>query len=401
MQIKSKRLRPEIDRGVVACFWGVVCRLLACLAVEPDSYGAVIGEGDLHVGAEATCADGATEACFERADDFAVDGFGGLGTGGTDIGGAVALLRLRHQSELRDGDDVPFDVEDAAVHYTVFVVEDAQLRSLLHEVVDVLSCVVGSDADEDEHAEAVTFGYGYSIDVDGCRAGALDEEAHGVGLFFGVEGGVDDAGLGGTDGGGEVVKAGGGDGLHAAEGREKLVLRLWANALDVVEARSKLALAALVSVEGDGKAVYLRLNLFEETEGRAVMTYGDFVQGVRAEEEPCGAVAVVLHQPGHGDGEPKVGESIPYSPDLPLAPIGKDEVGKSFARFVFAETAVAACDHFAHRGVVIRPFDRADVELPIVLLRGTPTLEDNAGSHWVRALDVGVVEALDVQRELV
>lgn len=216
-----------------------------------------------------------------------------------------------------------------------------------------------------------------------------------------MEGGVDDAGLGGADGGGEVVEAGGGDALHAAEGREKLVLRLRPDALDVVKARGELALAALVTVEGDGEAVHLRLNLFEEAEGRAVVTHGDFVQGIRTEEEPCGAVAIVLHQPGHGDGEPKVGEGIPYSSDLPLAPIGKDEVGKPFARFVFAEAAVAACDDFAHRSIVIRPFDRADVELPIVLLRGTPTLEDNAGSHWVRALDVGVVEALDVQRELV
>ena len=401
MQIKSKRLRPEIDRGVVACFWGVVCRLLACLAVEPDGYGAVVGEGDLHVGTEAACADGAAEASFERADNFAVDGFGDLGTGGTDVRGTVALLRLRHQGELRDGDDVPFDVEDTAVHYTVFVVEDAQLRGLLYEVVDVLCGVVGSDADEDEYAEAVTFGYGYAADVDGCRAGALDEEAHGVGLFFGVKGGVDDAGLGGTDGGGEVVKAGGGDGLHAAKGREKLVLRLRANALDIVKARGKLTLAALVTVEGDGEAVHLRLNLLEETEGGAVVTYGNFIQGIRAEKEPCGAVAVVLHQPGHGDGEPKVGKGITYSPDLPLAPIGKDEVGKPFARFVFAETAVAACDDFAHRCIVIWPFDRADVELAIILLRGTPALEDNAGSHWVRALDVGVVKALDVQRELV
>jgi len=32
------------------------------------------------------------------------------------------------------------------------------------------------------------------------------------GLSFGVEGGVDDTGLGGADDGGEVVEAGGGDG---------------------------------------------------------------------------------------------------------------------------------------------------------------------------------------------
>ena len=76
-----------------------------------------------------------------------------------------------------------------------------------------------------------------------------------------MEGGVDDAGLGGTDEGGEVVEAGGGDGLHAAEGTEELVLRLRADALDVVEAGGELALTALVAVERDGEAMYLRLDL--------------------------------------------------------------------------------------------------------------------------------------------
>ena len=184
MQIKSKRLRSDIFRGVVACLlWGGC--LLAYFAVEPDGYGAVVGEGDLHVGAEAACADGAAKASFEGADDFSVDEFGDLGTGGTDVGGAVALLCLRHQGELRDGDDVPFDVEDVAVHYTIFVVEDTQLRGLLYEVVDVFCGVIGSDADEDEHAEAVAFGYGCAVDVDGCRAGALYEEAHRVGYSSG------------------------------------------------------------------------------------------------------------------------------------------------------------------------------------------------------------------------
>ena len=76
-------------------------------------------------------------------------------------------------------DDVPADVEDAAVHHPVFVVEDTQLCGLLHEVLDVLCGVVGGDTDEDEHAEAVALGDSYSVDVDGCGAGALDEEAHG------------------------------------------------------------------------------------------------------------------------------------------------------------------------------------------------------------------------------
>ena len=153
--------------------------LLACLTVDPDGHGAVVRQRYLHIGAEATCANGAPESLLKGANDLAVEGFGYLGAGSADVGWAVAFLRLGHKGELRHGDDVPADVEDTAVHHPVFVVEDTQLCGLLHEVLDVLCCVVGGDADEDEHAEAVAFGDGYSVDVDGCRAGALDKEAHG------------------------------------------------------------------------------------------------------------------------------------------------------------------------------------------------------------------------------
>ena len=153
--------------------------LLARLAVDPDGHGAVVRQRYLHVGAEATRTDGAPESLLKSTDNLIVEGLGDLRAGGTDVGRAVAFLRLRHEGELRYSDDVPADVEDTAVHHTVFVVEDTQLRGLLHEVLDVLRCVVGGDADEDEHAEAVALGDGYSVDVDGCGAGALDEEAHG------------------------------------------------------------------------------------------------------------------------------------------------------------------------------------------------------------------------------
>ena len=99
--------------------------LLARLAVDPDGHGAVVRQRYLHVGAEATRADGAPKSLLEGANDLVIKGLGDLGTGGTDVGGAVAFLRLCHEGELRYGDDVPADVEDTAVHHPVFVVEDA------------------------------------------------------------------------------------------------------------------------------------------------------------------------------------------------------------------------------------------------------------------------------------
>ena len=158
---------------------GALRCLLARLAVDPDGHGAVVRQRYLHIGAEATRADGVSESLLKGANDLVVEGFGDLGMGGTDVGWAVTFLRLCHEGELRYGDDLPADVKDTAVHHPVFVVEDTQPCGLLHEILDVLYGVFGGDADEDEHAEAVALGDGYSVDVDGCGAGALDEEAHG------------------------------------------------------------------------------------------------------------------------------------------------------------------------------------------------------------------------------
>jgi len=47
--------------------------LLACLAVDPDGYGAVVRQRYLHVGAEATRTDGATESLLKGADSLTVE----------------------------------------------------------------------------------------------------------------------------------------------------------------------------------------------------------------------------------------------------------------------------------------------------------------------------------------
>jgi len=63
---------------------GALRCLLACLAVDPDGHGAVVRQGYLHIGAEATRADGAPESLLEGVDNLIVEGLGDLGTGGTN-----------------------------------------------------------------------------------------------------------------------------------------------------------------------------------------------------------------------------------------------------------------------------------------------------------------------------
>ena len=138
---------------------------------------------------------------------------------------------------------------------------------------------------------------------------------------------VDDAPLGRAYGLGELLEGGRRDGLHAVEVAQQFVLGLGAYTLDVVQARGELALAALVAVEGDGEAVHLGLDLLQQAEGRAVVLHGDLVELLLAIEEGGGAVALVLDEARHGDVELEDGQRVTYSADLPLAPVGEDEVG--------------------------------------------------------------------------
>ena len=56
------------------------------LLVDPDGHGAVVCQRYLHIGAEATRTDGATESLLKGANDLAVEGFGNLGAGGDVVG---------------------------------------------------------------------------------------------------------------------------------------------------------------------------------------------------------------------------------------------------------------------------------------------------------------------------
>lgn len=75
-------------------FCGAIRCLLACLAIDPDGHGAIVRQRYLHVGAEATCADGAPESLLEGANDLVIEGFGDLGAGADEFQFNVVLLDL-------------------------------------------------------------------------------------------------------------------------------------------------------------------------------------------------------------------------------------------------------------------------------------------------------------------
>ena len=92
----------SVPRGTCLCllrFPACALRcLLACLAVDPDGHGAVVRQRYLHVGAEATRADGASESLLKSTDNLIVEGLGDLGAGGDIV---VSIPNLSAASPMR------------------------------------------------------------------------------------------------------------------------------------------------------------------------------------------------------------------------------------------------------------------------------------------------------------
>ena len=83
-------------------FCGAVRCLLARLAVDPDGHGTVVRQRHLHVGAEATRTDGATESLLKGANDLAVEGLGEL-RAGADVVGVHSEFVRRLTDEVEEG----------------------------------------------------------------------------------------------------------------------------------------------------------------------------------------------------------------------------------------------------------------------------------------------------------
>lgn len=152
--------------------------LLAVLGVDEDGDGAVVDEGDLHVGAELSGLYLSAEELGEAADEALVHGHGDVGLGGTDVAGAVAFLGAGHEGELADEEDAAAgDFGDGEVHDAVGIVEDAEGDDFAAEPVDVVVGVGVFDAEEYHHAGAYLAFY-LASDGDGGGEATLDYYAH-------------------------------------------------------------------------------------------------------------------------------------------------------------------------------------------------------------------------------
>ncbi len=168
---------------------------------------------------------------------------------------------------------------------------------------------------------------------------------------------------------------------------------LGADSLDLLQFAADEVRAPLLAMERDAETVRLvaqvanhlqRLARAAEVVGHRIVRIEDLLDALGESHDGHPILDAQLTQHGIGARQ------------LPLAAIDHDQVGQ-FGPFV-EQTAVAAPHDFAHRREVVGPHHRLDIEVAILLARGLAVAEHDARRHGVRALEVRVVEALDVTR---
>ena len=110
-------------------------------------------------------------------------------------------------------------------------------------------------------------------------------------------------------------------------------------------------------------------------------------------------MAVVFGQARNGDVEVQlVLDDLPRHFHLPPATVHHQQLGQGLA--LVGEAFVSAIDDFGHGGIVVGAFHGFDVELAVLFAVGFAAGEPHHGGHGEGSLDVGVVEALDVDGQL-
>lgn len=146
------------------------CRLFAVFRVDDDGYGTVVDKFHLHVGTEFARRNGALEGVREHFHETFIEGYRNVRSCGFDVTGSVPLLCAGIERELAYYQHVAAVVEDADIHHTIPVVEDAEVDDFLHQPFDVGVCILGVDPQETKDSGA-DFALNCAADA---HAGAAD-----------------------------------------------------------------------------------------------------------------------------------------------------------------------------------------------------------------------------------
>ena len=95
----------------------------------------------------------------------------------TTIKEAAAAAGIAIERELTDGKNRAADILEGAVHFTRFILENAEIRHFFRHIVDVVVGIVGADADK--HHESLLDGADLlAIDADGGLGDSLNDTTH-------------------------------------------------------------------------------------------------------------------------------------------------------------------------------------------------------------------------------
>ena len=123
---------------------GYCCHeLFFIISVHPNGDRTVVDKGNFHVGTKFASAYFLTDEGREGSAEVFVKRYGDVGTGGTDVARAVALLGARHEGELTHDKGFAVNIHNALVHHSGFVVKDAEGGNFFTEPVGIFLRVGG------------------------------------------------------------------------------------------------------------------------------------------------------------------------------------------------------------------------------------------------------------------
>lgn len=129
--VRATKLRytPPAE-PILSMAWAVKSGLFAVMGVDVDADRAVVEQGDFHIGAEGAAGDSAGQHETQLFETGLVKGFGDGGRGRLGEGGPVPFLGAGEEGELADEQEFSVNVQQAEVHSTAFIPEDAQVDQL-------------------------------------------------------------------------------------------------------------------------------------------------------------------------------------------------------------------------------------------------------------------------------
>ena len=176
------------------------------------------------------------------------------------------------------------------------------------------------------------------------------------------------------------------DGFDRLESLQQIVFPSRPHALDLVQ-NGGVALIAQGTLIADGSVVSLLLDVPHQGEDRLVLLDAD-LPPLGCDEGP-GAVPVVLHHAEGGHAKAQILLGAESGGGVVLASVDEQQVGQGRKVLVPVRIALEAAVHrLVHAGVVVRPLQLLDAELPIVPLQGLAVHMDGHGGHDARVPQV-------------